>query len=313
MDKRNELLAVNIPLKGGSFRLKTPILSASGTFGFGLEFSPFGNLADLGGIITKGLSLRPKPGNPMPRIAETSSGMLNSIGLQNCGVERFIKEYLPKLPHEGMQVIANIYADNISDFAELAGILGSTPGIGALEVNISCPNVASGGMLFGQSAPAAAKVTEAVKKAAGNLPVIIKLSPNVSSIVEIARVCAASGADMLSCINTVSGMGVDIRTRRPLLARTTGGLSGPAIKPIALRAVWEVSQAVDVPVIGIGGISTAEDILEFILVGAWAVQIGTANFGRPDRIFKLADELADLMERLDIKDLATFRNSLQLY
>lgn len=313
MEKKIDHLAINIPLAGGNFHLKNPILSASGTFGFGLEYADFGHLSDLGGIITKGLSVKPKPGNPMPRIAETSSGMLNSIGLQNCGVDRFVKEYLPQLPHDGMQVVANIYADNVSDFAILAEILSSARGVAALEVNISCPNVASGGMLFGQSALAAAKVTEAVKKTAGNLPVIIKLSPNVTSIAEIARACAASGADMLSCINTVSGMGVDIRTRRPLLANITGGLSGPAIKPIALRAVWEVCQAVDTPVIGIGGIDSAEDILEFIMVGAWAVQIGTANFAHPNKIFRLAGELADLMEKLGIESLESFRGSIQPY
>lgn len=313
MEKRLDKLAVNIPLPEGQFRLKTPIIAASGTFGFGVEFAPYGNIAELGGIVTKGLSLRPKAGNPMPRIAETCAGMLNAIGLQNCGVERFVKEYLPRLPHDGPQIIANIYASNLEDFAELAKILSSAPGVGALEVNISCPNVAAGGMLFGQNPVDAGRVTEAVKKNAGKLPVMVKLSPNVTNIVDIAQACAVAGADMLSCINTVGGMGVDIRTRRPLLANNVGGLSGPAIKPVALKAVWEVARAVDIPVIGIGGISSAEDILEFIMVGAWAVQVGTANFTSPDRIFKLADELSELMSKLEIESCAAFRNSLNPY
>lgn len=313
MEKRLERLAVNIPLPDGEFYLKTPIIAASGTFGFGMEFEPYGDIAELGGIVTKGLSLKPKAGNPMPRIAETCAGMLNAIGLQNCGVERFIKEYLPRLPQDGPKIIANIYAGNPEDFAELARILSATPGIGALEVNISCPNVACGGMLFGQNPLEAGKVTEIVKKNAGKTPVMVKLSPNVTNIAEIARACALAGADMLSCINTVGGMGVDIRTRRPLLANNVGGLSGPAIKPVALKAVWEVARAVDIPVIGIGGISSAEDILEFIMVGAWAVQIGTANFASPDRIFKLAEELAELMQKLEIESCVSFRNSLKAY
>lgn len=313
MEKRLEGLAVNIPLPQGDFRLKTPVIAASGTFGYGLEFERYGSLSDLGGMVTKGLSLRPKSGNPMPRIAETCAGMLNAIGLQNCGVERFIREYLPRLPHEGLQIIANIYATSLEDFGELAAILSREPGIGAIEVNISCPNVSCGGMLFGQNPLEAAKVTEAVKKHAGKVPVIVKLSPNVTNIAEIARACAGAGADMLSCINTLGGMGVDIRTRRPLLANNTGGLSGPAIKPVALKAVWEVSRAVNIPVIGIGGISCAEDILEFIMVGAWAVQVGTANFASPERIFRLGEELSELMHKLNIKSCASFRNTLQPY
>lgn len=314
MEKRLEGLSVNIPLADGSFHLNNPIIAASGTFGFGLEFAPYGNISELGGLVTKGLSLKPKAGNPMPRIAETCAGMLNAIGLQNCGVEYFLKEYLPRLQElDGPQIIANIYADSLQDFAELAKILSRAPGLGALEVNISCPNVASGGMLFGQNPVDAGKVTEAVKKNAGELPVIVKLSPNVTSIADIARACASSGADMISCINTVGGMGVDINTRRPLLANNVGGLSGPAIKPVALKAVWEVAQAVSIPVIGIGGISTAADILEFIMVGAWAVQVGTANFTSPDKIFKLAEELSELMHKMEIESCAAFRASLRPY
>lgn len=313
MEKRVDTLGVSLPCPDGELRLKSPIIAASGTFGFGLEFEPYGNIVDLGGIVTKGLSLQPKQGNPMPRLAETCAGMLNSIGLQNCGVERFIKEYLPRLPHEALPIIANIYADNLSDFAALSKILSAEPGVAALEVNISCPNVACGGMLFGQNPIEAAKVTEAVKKEAGRTPVIVKLSPNVTNIVDIARASAAAGADLLSCINTLGGMAVDINTRRPLLANNVGGLSGPAIKPVALKAVWEIVRAVNIPVIGIGGISSAADILEFIMVGASAVQVGTSNFASPDRIFKLGDELADLMHKMGIESLDSFRGSLIPY
>ncbi|MDR2050289.1 MAG: dihydroorotate dehydrogenase [Deltaproteobacteria bacterium] len=303
-------LAVNIPWSGGEFRLNNPVLAASGTFGYGVEFASYGPLEALGGLVTKGLSLRPMPGNPMPRIAETPCGMLNSIGLQNCGLERFMREYLPRLPRNGPKIIANIYARNLADFSELAATLSRAPGVAALEVNISCPNVEAGGLLFGQEARAAAGVTAAVKKFSGDLPVLVKLTPNVTDITEIARACADAGADMLSCINTLSGMGVDVRSRRFLLARRIGGLSGAAVKPVALRCVWQVAQAVSIPVIGVGGIYTAEDILEFILVGAWAVQIGTANFSRPDRIFALPAELSALMDELDIASCAAFRGTL---
>ena len=312
MDKKLERLQVSLPHSNGELLLKNPLLTASGTFGYGLEFAAYGNLTELGGIVTKGLSLKPRPGNPTPRIAETTAGMLNAVGLQNCGIEEFVTNYLPRLPVQELPVIANIYADNRADFASLARILGETPGVAALEVNISCPNVSCGGVLFGQDPVEAAKVTEAVKKAAGNLPVIIKLSPNVTDITQIAKACEGAGADMISCINTITGMAVDLRKRVPLLANITGGLSGPAIKPVALRCVWQVARAVKIPVIGLGGISSAEDILEFILVGAHAVQIGTANFQRPDRAFHLVRELADLMERLGINNLDNFRGSLQV-
>ncbi|MDR2892778.1 MAG: dihydroorotate dehydrogenase [Deltaproteobacteria bacterium] len=307
-----ERLRINLPHAGGNLQLKNPVLTASGTFGYGLEYTPYGNLTELGGIVTKGLSLKPRPGNPMPRIAETSCGMLNAIGLQNCGVEEFLKNCLPKLPVLDLPVIANIYAHSLDDFAELSGILADAPGLAGLEVNISCPNVSCGGVLFGQNPREAARVTEAVKKKAKKLPVIVKLSPNVTDITEIAKACAEAGADMLSCINTLTGMAVDLVKRRPLLANITGGLSGPAIKPVALRCVWQVARAVNIPVIGIGGISSAEDALEFIMAGAYAVQIGTANFRRPDRAFTLVREIADLMDKLDIENLESFRGSLQV-
>ncbi|NJB68897.1 dihydroorotate dehydrogenase (NAD+) catalytic subunit [Desulfobaculum xiamenense] len=296
----------------GGLSLKNPILTASGTFGYGLEYTRFGELATLGGIVVKGLSLEPRVGNPMPRIAETPSGMLNAIGLQNIGVRNFVEKRLPKLPADQMAVIANLYACSAEEFAELAGYLSEQPGVAALEVNISCPNVSSGGILFGQDPKMAARVTEAVKRRAGDKPVIIKLSPNVTDITEIARAAAGAGADILCLINTLSGMAVDARTRRPRLANVIGGLSGPAIKPVALRCVHQVSRAVDVPIIGVGGIASAEDVLEFILVGAHAIQVGTANFIRPDFVFRLVDELERLCEAYGITSFDEYRGSLRL-
>ena len=303
-------LSVTLPAAKGDLVLKNPVLTASGTFGYGLEFAPYGALSSLGGIVVKGLSLKPREGNPMPRVAETSSGMLNAVGLQNCGVKAFIRDKLPLLPWQTLPVIANLYATDADEYAELAYILSEQEGVAALEVNISCPNVKAGGVLFGQDPALAAAVTAAVKNHAGKKPVIIKLSPNVTDLVPIARACEDAGADILSCINTLQGMAVDVRTRKPRLANLIGGLSGPAIKPVALRCVWQVAKAVKIPVIGLGGIASAEDILEFILVGAHAVQIGTANFTRPDTAFRLVGELAALMDELGIADLEAYRGSL---
>jgi dihydroorotate dehydrogenase (NAD+) catalytic subunit len=307
MDKSRVLLQG----ASASLDLKNPVLTASGTFGYGLEFMPYGDLRILGGIVVKGLSLAPREGNPMPRIAETSCGMLNAVGLQNCGVEAFLRDKLPLLPTDSLPVIANLYATRRDDFAALAGILAEESGIAALEVNISCPNVSEGGIAFGQNARMAAAVTSAVKKRAGTKPVIVKLSPNVTDITVIARACQDAGADMLSLINTISGMAVDLATRRPLLANVVGGLSGPAVKPVALRCVWQVSRAVSIPVIGIGGISSAEDVLEFILAGASAVQVGSANFIRPDTAFRIVRELPAAREKYGVGGWDAFRGSLQ--
>ncbi|ABB36857.1 dihydroorotate dehydrogenase family protein [Oleidesulfovibrio alaskensis G20] len=305
-------LHVTIPSGLHGLELKNPVMTASGTFGYGVEFAPYGDLARLGGIVVKGLSLKARAGNPMPRIAETACGMLNAVGLQNSGVENFITQKLPQLPWQETPVIANLYACDPDEFAELAGILAAEEGIAAIEVNISCPNVSEGGILFGQDARQAARVTGAVKRRSGTKPVIVKLSPNVTDIAEIARAVEDSGADMLSCINTLSGMAVDIRSRKPLLANVIGGLSGPAIKPVALRCVWQAARSVSIPVIGIGGATTAEDILEFMLVGAHAVQIGTANFMRPDCAFRLVDELQQLVDTLGITSWDDFRGSLDI-
>lgn len=291
--------------------LKNPVMTASGTFGYGLEFAPYGDLRALGGIVVKGLSLKPRLGNPMPRIAETPCGMLNAIGLQNCGVEKFLADKLPRLPYGETPIVANLYACDADEFAELAGVLAAVEGVAALEVNISCPNVKAGGIAFGQDPAMAGRLTEAVKKRAGNKPVWVKLSPNVTDIVAIARAAVQGGADALTCINTLTGMAVDIRSRKPRLANGIGGLSGPAIKPVALRCVWQVCQAVSAPVIAVGGISSAEDVLEFILVGAHAVQIGTANFMRPDMAFRIAARLPGLMAELGIESLDAYRGTLK--
>ena len=296
----------------GGLDLKNPVMTASGTFGFGLEFAPYGDLEKLGGIVAKGLSLKPREGNPMPRIAETPCGMLNAIGIQNPGVEAFVTKTLPALAGKDVAIVANLYACDAEEFGELAGVLAGEDGIAALEVNVSCPNVKEGGIAFGQDPAQIGRVTEAVKKHAGNKHVMVKLSPNVTDIVVCARAAVEGGADSLSLINTLSGMAVDIRNRKPRIANVIAGLSGPAIKPVALRCVHQVVQAVDIPVVGMGGIASAEDALEFILVGAHAVQVGTANFLRPDFAFSLAGEMKTLLEEIGAESLESFRGSLQL-
>lgn len=307
----DNILRVTLKGPGAALELKNPVLTASGTFGYGLEFMPYGDLTSLGGIVVKGLSLAPREGNPMPRVAETPCGMLNAVGLQNCGVESFLRNKLPQLPAARLPVIANLYATSLSDFAELSGILAAEPGIAALEVNISCPNVREGGVSFGQDPFMAGAVTAAVRKRAGNTPVIVKLSPNVTDIVSIARACEENGADILCCINTLAGMALDLQFRRPLLATVVGGLSGPAIKPVALRCVWQVSRAVSIPVIGVGGIHKTEDVLEFILAGAHAIQVGSASFSRPDTAFRIAAELPAAMEKYGVTSWDDFRGSLR--
>ncbi len=294
----------------GPLTLKNPVITASGTFGYGLEFMRYGDLTALGAICLKGISLAPREGNPTPRIAETPCGMLNAIGLQNVGVKKFLAEKLPYIP-PGTTLIANLYAQTPEDFGELAAIFAAQERVAALEVNISCPNVREGGVQFGQDPAMAARVTSAVKKRAGSKPVMVKLSPNVTDVTVIARAAVDAGADMLSLINTLSGMSVDIRTRRSRLANIVGGLSGPAVKPVALRMVHQVTRAVQVPVIGMGGITSAEDVLEFILVGAHAVQVGTFNFMRPDNAFRLVEEVRTLAESLGISSWDEYRGTLR--
>lgn len=269
-------LRVNI----GSLELKNPVMTASGTFGYAREFENLMNLHRLGAVIVKGISLAPRPGNPPPRIVETACGMLNAIGLQNVGVEQFIAKKMVYLQGLQLPVIVNILGDSIEEYQEITERLVGVKGVAGIEVNISCPNVKKGGVAFGTNATMAAAVTSAVKEKA-DVPVMVKLSPNVSDVTEIARAVEDGGADSVSLINTLIGMAIDLPTRKPKLANVIGGLSGPAIKPVALRMVYQVAQAVSIPIIGIGGIETAEDAMEFLVAGATAVQIGTANFVNP--------------------------------
>jgi dihydroorotate dehydrogenase (NAD+) catalytic subunit len=276
--------------------LPNPVLAASGTYGFGREFAAFYPSDIPGAIMAKGLTLAPSHGNLTPRIAETPSGMLNSIGLENPGVDAFINEELPWLKSRGARVIANINGHSPSDFEEISRRLADAEGLDAIEVNISCPNVDNGGMFFGTDPAVSAQVTRLVKKHC-LVPLIVKLTPNVTDITAIAKAVASEGADILSLINTLVGMAIDLKTRRPVLARRVGGLSGPAIKPVALRMVWQVAQAVDIPIIGMGGIVTAEDALEFFLAGAHAVAVGSGNLTNPCCIPEIIDGISRWLDR----------------
>ncbi len=296
----------------GRLRLKNPVMTASGTFGYAREFEALLELKRLGGIVVKGLSLRPSKGNPPPRIAETSCGLLNAIGLENVGVETFINEKLPCLKQIGTPVVANIYGTDINAYSELAARLDDIEGVSGIEVNISCPNVKEGGVAFGSDPITAGRVTEEVRRRYQG-PLIVKLSPNVTDITLIARSVVDSGADAVSLINTITGMAIDIHTRRSKLANNTGGLSGPAIKPVALRMVWQVAQSVSVPVIGIGGIMNSEDALEFIIAGASAVQIGTANFINPRCTMEIVDGIGDYLREKRMASIEQLIGSLESY
>ena len=302
VDKKKINTNVNMAVEIGSLKLKNPVMTASGTFGYGEEYADYVDLNKLGAIVVKGLSLKPRLGNPPPRIMETAGGMLNAVGLQNIGVEAFITEKLPYLKKFGVAVIANIYGETYAEYSKVAEKLSSVKGIHALEVNVSCPNVKKGGLSFGSDPKAAAEVTRRVK-AETNLPVIVKLTPNVTDIAAIAVAVEKAGADAVSLINTLSGMSVDLKTRTPHLKNITGGLSGPAIKPIALRMVWQVIQRVSIPVMGIGGIMTAEDALEFLILGAKAVQIGTANFINPRATLDVIEGIQNYMIDNKMKDI----------
>ena len=277
-------------------RMKNPVMVASGTFGFGKEYSDLVDLNKMGAIVTKGTSLEPWEGNPPDRIAETPAGMLNAIGLQNDGLDSLIEEKIPWLRQFDVPVIVNVVGKSIEEYAEIARRLDSVEGVAGLEINISCPNVKHGGIAFGIDCAMTSKVVSEVRKAT-RLPVIPKLSPNVTDIVLMARTCVEAGADAVSLINTLLGTSIDGETRTFRLANITGGLSGPAIKPVALRMVWQVAQAVDVPVIGMGGIMTAEDAIEFLLAGADAVQVGTANFVNPNAAVEIAEGIDSYLER----------------
>ena len=289
----------------GGLKLRNPVMTASGTFGYAREFAPYLDLNRLGAIIVKGLSLEPAKGNPPPRIVETDCGMLNAIGLENVGVDAFIRDKLPFLETLEPPTIANIYGRTVAEYARLAERLDPIPAVGAVEVNISCPNVKEGGVVFGSDPDSARAVVAAVREKTRK-PLIVKLSPNVTDIAAMAVIAEDAGADALSVINTITGMAVDLATRRPKLANITGGLSGPAIKPIALRMVWQVARAVKIPVIGVGGIMNATDALEFILAGATAVQVGTANFVNPGCTVEIIDGIEAWLRREgidDVKDL----------
>jgi len=301
----------NISVDIGGITLKNPVMTASGTFSYGAEFNDLIDLNRLGGIIVKGLSLEPSKGNPPPRIVETPCGMLNAIGLENVGIEAFINEKLPFLRSIDTPVIANIYGQTIDEYARLAERIDAVADIDGIELNISCPNVKSGGVAFGVDPDVAEKVVSRVRENSSKY-LMVKLSPNVTDVVQIAKRAESGGADAISLINTITGMAVDLQARKPVLANITGGLSGPAIKPIALRMVWQVAGAVDIPVIGIGGIMTAADALEFILVGAAAVQVGTANFVNPAVTMEIIDGISDYLLENEIDDIATLTGALKI-
>jgi len=294
-------------------RFKNPVLTASGTFGYGLEFANLMDLGSIGGIVVKGLSMTPIKGNPPPRVYETASGMLNAIGWQNIGATEFVTRKLPALKNYDTNIIVNIVGFELNDYLEVARFLNDCPGIKALELNISCPNVKKGGFHFNKDPRDTYKVTAETKKASRNLPLWVKLSPNVTDIREFARACEDAGADAVSVINTFVGMAIDVEKRRPRLRFLTGGLSGPAIKPIALRMVWEACQAVKIPVIGVGGIAGTEDALEFLIAGARAVQVGTANFYQPDVSQRIALGLQDYCRSHYIENINEIIGSLKPY
>ncbi len=290
--------------------MRNPVMTASGTFGYGAEFADYLDLESIGAMITKGLSLKPKAGNPTPRIVETSGGMLNAIGLQNVGIDAFIEQKLPYLKNVNTPVIANLYGNTLEEYGEVASRLDGLSGVAGIEVNISCPNVKQGGIVFGTDPNAAQEVVSLVKKNTSK-PLIVKLSPNVTDVVVMAKACADAGADALSLINTLTGMAIDLERRRPVLANVTGGLSGPAIKPVALRMVWQVAKAVSLPIIGIGGIMTGRDALEFMLAGATAVQVGTASFLDPSAAQRIAREMEEYLVEHGIASVRSLIGALE--
>ena len=297
-------LAVELaPSRKQGLSLRNPVMTASGTFSNGLEAVRIFDIQRLGAIVSKGTTLKPRPGNPQPRTAETPSGMLNTIGLQNIGVEALIRDVAPVWATWRVPVIVNIAGDTVDEFAALAARLDGVPGVSGIEVNVSCPNVAVGGMLFGQDPKQAAAVTAAVVRAT-TLPVIVKLTPNVTDIVGVARAVVDAGADALCLINTVQAMAIDVRSRRPLLSTVFGGLSGPAIKPLALRMVYQVAGAVDVPIVGCGGIRSGEDALEFIMAGATAVEVGTATFANPRAPLDVLEGIERFLQSAGVADIA---------
>ena len=299
----------DLSVKISDLQLKNPVMTASGTFGYGLEFADFVPLEEIGGIIVKGTTLEPREGNDYPRMVETPQGMLNCVGLQNKGVDYFIKHIYPQIKDIGTNMIVNVSGNSPETYAETAEKLDALEGIPAIEVNISCPNVKEGGMSFGVTCSGAASIVKAVRQHY-HKTMIVKLSPNVTDIASIARACEDEGADSVSLINTLMGMAIDIERRRPKLSIRTGGLSGPAVKPVAVRMVNDVTKAVKIPVIGLGGISTAEDAIEFLMAGATAIQIGTANFLDPQVTIKVRDGINDWLDGHGCKSVTEIINCL---
>jgi dihydroorotate dehydrogenase (NAD+) catalytic subunit len=301
----------NMAVEIAGIKFRNPVMPASGTFGYGEEYAPFLDLEKIGAVVTKGLSLKPKAGNPTPRIAETISGMLNAIGLQNVGIDAFIEHKMPFLRTVNTPVIANFFGNTLEEYGEVARRLNDIPEIAGGELNISCPNVKQGGIVFGTDPKAASEVVSLVRK---NLqkPLIVKLTPNVTDITVVARAVEEAGADAIACINTLTGMSVDVNTRKPRIANLTGGLSGPAIRPVAVRMVHQVVQTVKVPVIGIGGIVRPMDALEFLIVGARAVQVGTANFVDPTAMLTIIDGIEQFCIDEGIEDIHELIGSLKL-
>lgn len=296
---------------GRGLTIKNPVMTASGTFGYGLEYGDFIDLNRLGGVLVKGTTLHPRQGNPYPRMAETPSGMLNAVGLQNKGVDYFCEHIYPTISGYDTAMIVNVSGSQVEDYIETAEKINTLEGIPAIELNISCPNVKEGGMAFGVTCAGAASVVRAVRAVYGKT-LIVKLSPNVTDITEIARAVEAEGADSISMINTLLGMAIDAEKRRPVLSTITGGLSGPAVKPIALRMVWQTAQAVKVPIIGMGGIASAMDAIEFLLAGASAVEVGTYNFVDPSVTTQIVGGIEDYMRRHGFTDIQDLIGALQI-
>ena len=293
---------ISLEVKVDRLTLRNPVMTASGTFGYGEEFTDFIDLARLGGIVVKGTTGERRQGNPYPRMAETPAGMLNAVGLQNVGVETFCNEVYPRIKHFDTNVIVNVSGSSIEEYCHVAEMIDALEKIPAIELNISCPNVKKGGMGFGTNPETAAQVVSEVRKVY-NKTLIVKLTPNVTSVVEIAKAVEAAGADSVSLINTLLGMAVDVERRRPMLSTVTGGLSGPCVKPVAVRCVWQVAHAVKIPVVGLGGIRTAEDALEFLMAGAKAIEVGTANFMDPQVTVKIVDGLERWCDKHGVKDI----------
>jgi dihydroorotate dehydrogenase (NAD+) catalytic subunit len=300
-------LRVNI----GNLVLQNPVMTASGTFGYGFEFDDFLDVNKLGGIIVKGTTLEPRQGNAYPRMAETASGMLNAVGLQNKGVHAFINDILPTIKHYKSHIVVNLAGSTVEDYVEAAAILNEADDVSAIELNVSCPNVKSGGMVFGTSCPSLAEVVKEVR-AVYHKHLMVKLSPNVTHIADFAKTAEDNGADSVSLINTLMGIAIDAETRKPKLSTITGGLSGPAIKPVALRMVWQCSKAIKIPIVGLGGIMNATDAIEFMLAGATAIQVGTANFINPSVAEEIVDGINQYCDRQGVKEVKELVGALRV-